>query len=610
LRERKKEMSKKFKPTPPRLNWDNANALMLPDGNIDVNVVILSAVPARSLLENYSKASKYVLSLLQREDLWKLLWFREFPDQVADIGHVMVPESDVNRRLVFGTIPRPPKWIQDVPLERTFVERQLGLPAPDPGPLGAEPYVAWRKYWLWTHFFRRTLMRGIVTRMNSLVDRAIRRARRDIAPIFKGGPVSRFTFALVGPNDQEGSQHSDVKITTPSGGVFIWDIWALIPLLDTVNVQDDWTVDFLRRFIPDEDRVGRFTPWGIVGMPIVAARFFLKFYGNTINNTPVLVRVLSILRHSDFSVLMTNQTRDATIQQREQLASVFLNWYILTTFEWRGEESPLTDVLPETEFPRLYHNLRAIVNDHSQANISHVWFQRLQVLLNAPRVRPREMYLPSDKSRVLDPNVFTNKIFLGDKLCANCNKDASHQCKRCKAVTYCGKNCQKTHWKAEHKGICKALSIGILEDYDFNASKPEIEISNWDYEFAAGKYFSHFGKAKALKKLRERFDTAEGKIGAIGEMIYWWWAYKIVSEMPEFKAPRDPPKFKHMGLTYKQWALNAYAETEADPWDTPKSVEVRIGEAIVAIGSKRQELGEGDDMYNFWTWVIRDIRNV
>ena len=30
------------------------------------------------------------------------------------------------------------------------------------------------------------------------------------------------------------------------------------------------------------------------------------------------------------------------------------------------------------------------------------------------------------------------------------------RCKRCKRVEYCGRTCQKTHWKNEHKFICES----------------------------------------------------------------------------------------------------------------------------------------------------------
>ena len=42
-------------------------------------------------------------------------------------------------------------------------------------------------------------------------------------------------------------------------------------------------------------------------------------------------------------------------------------------------------------------------------------------------------------------------------LCANCGKPSAEglrQCAGCKKVRYCGKECQKIHWK-QHKPMCK-----------------------------------------------------------------------------------------------------------------------------------------------------------
>ena len=43
-------------------------------------------------------------------------------------------------------------------------------------------------------------------------------------------------------------------------------------------------------------------------------------------------------------------------------------------------------------------------------------------------------------------------------VCAACGKGSvpSH-CSRCKAVSYCGKQCQTQHWADGHKKACKKL---------------------------------------------------------------------------------------------------------------------------------------------------------
>lgn len=46
----------------------------------------------------------------------------------------------------------------------------------------------------------------------------------------------------------------------------------------------------------------------------------------------------------------------------------------------------------------------------------------------------------------------------GMRSCARCGKICKqHRCARCRKVTYCSRHCQKKHWAAGHKQVCKAL---------------------------------------------------------------------------------------------------------------------------------------------------------
>ena len=49
------------------------------------------------------------------------------------------------------------------------------------------------------------------------------------------------------------------------------------------------------------------------------------------------------------------------------------------------------------------------------------------------------------------------EYFMDDPKCANCGKDATNRCSRCKTEWYCGKDCQIKRWKL-HKDICKNIS--------------------------------------------------------------------------------------------------------------------------------------------------------
>ena len=44
-----------------------------------------------------------------------------------------------------------------------------------------------------------------------------------------------------------------------------------------------------------------------------------------------------------------------------------------------------------------------------------------------------------------------------DKTCIVCNKPAGSKCEGCLSVRYCGKDCQRSHWK-EHKAVCSMIT--------------------------------------------------------------------------------------------------------------------------------------------------------
>ena len=55
------------------------------------------------------------------------------------------------------------------------------------------------------------------------------------------------------------------------------------------------------------------------------------------------------------------------------------------------------------------------------------------------------------------------EYFMDDPKCANCGKDATNRCSRCKSEWYCSKECQIKRWKT-HKELCKTLSELFKED--------------------------------------------------------------------------------------------------------------------------------------------------
>jgi len=81
----------------------------------------------------------------------------------------------------------------------------------------------------------------------------------------------------------------------------------------------------------------------------------------------------------------------------------------------------------------------------------------------------------SDKKRDMDLiseiyNFDNIEYFMDDPKCANCGKDASNRCSRCKSEWYCGKDCQKLCWK-KHKEFCQKIT-------ELNKESEELENAN------------------------------------------------------------------------------------------------------------------------------------
>ena len=45
--------------------------------------------------------------------------------------------------------------------------------------------------------------------------------------------------------------------------------------------------------------------------------------------------------------------------------------------------------------------------------------------------------------------------------CGACEAPATLVCGGCGDISYCSKECQKSHWKSGHKSSCKAYKIEI-----------------------------------------------------------------------------------------------------------------------------------------------------
>ena len=66
------------------------------------------------------------------------------------------------------------------------------------------------------------------------------------------------------------------------------------------------------------------------------------------------------------------------------------------------------------------------------------------------------------------------EYFMDDPKCANCGKDATSRCSRCKSEWYCSKECQVKRWKT-HKELCKTLMELYKEEEKEKKEKKSVQ---------------------------------------------------------------------------------------------------------------------------------------
>ena len=111
--------------------------------------------------------------------------------------------------------------------------------------------------------------------------------------------------------------------------------------------------------------------------------------------------------------------------------------------------------------PMLYNNLIQGNNSEYYKNLSE------KILENNFKKSNKK----KDMDLISEIYNFDNlEYFMDDPKCANCGKDASNRCSRCKNEWYCGKDCQKICWRI-HKEICKKISDMNKENEDYENKK-------------------------------------------------------------------------------------------------------------------------------------------
>lgn len=73
--------------------------------------------------------------------------------------------------------------------------------------------------------------------------------------------------------------------------------------------------------------------------------------------------------------------------------------------------------------------------------------------------RQSSMLFPSTLNVLLaESDALTTSTSTHSTLCSICNQKATKTCHNCKILRYCGKRCQRKHWKAGHKKLCTHVS--------------------------------------------------------------------------------------------------------------------------------------------------------
>ena len=101
---------------------------------------------------------------------------------------------------------------------------------------------------------------------------------------------------------------------------------------------------------------------------------------------------------------------------------------------------------------------------------------------------------------------------MSTKICLNCLKDVKddHRCSKCRAATYCGRECQVAHWPV-HKNICVESNT---EDSNLKLSmKAQNHLKQGNYTKAEKLY------SKLLDILRSEYgENDRGTLGAMNDL--------------------------------------------------------------------------------------------
>jgi len=119
------------------------------------------------------------------------------------------------------------------------------------------------------------------------------------------------------------------------------------------------------------------------------------------------------------------------------------------------------------------------------------------------------------------------------QICCFCEKNnvnASMRCSQCKVATYCSSNCQKRHWKYQHKQECQKCIADPLYLSDIFTNRDKNELLKYAIAKGAAKlaergYPSLQPYALALKISTK--TLTDGLVAASGEFSVMSWVHDV-----------------------------------------------------------------------------------
>jgi predicted Zn-ribbon and HTH transcriptional regulator len=126
----------------------------------------------------------------------------------------------------------------------------------------------------------------------------------------------------------------------------------------------------------------------------------------------------------------------------------------------------------QTSNPFIVEMIPVLYNKKYFTQISEEEFTKISAkIIGYFKLNPTEM---KKEMEVLSEIFNTNNLeyFMDDPKCANCGKDASSRCSKCKSEWYCGKECQIKRWKL-HKTFCTRFSEMMLKTSNENEKENE-----------------------------------------------------------------------------------------------------------------------------------------